>query len=46
MYGNTPIDYRNARRAFAGELLAKAINWDFVSHNLDGRGVERVDQAS
>jgi Fe-Mn family superoxide dismutase len=39
------IDYRNARQTFAGELLAKAINWDFVSLNLDGRGAERADQA-
>ncbi|AYJ84625.1 superoxide dismutase (plasmid) [Sphingomonas paeninsulae] len=39
------IDYRNARPKFAEELLAKAINWDFVSRNLDGAGAARADQA-
>ena len=38
------IDYRNARPDYAGKLLANAINWDFVSQNLDGKGVSRADQ--
>ena len=38
------IDYRNARPDYAGKILANAINWDFVSQNLDGEGVSRADQ--
>ena len=38
------IDYRNARPAYADKLLTNAINWDFVSQNLDGQGVTRADQ--
>jgi len=39
------IDYRNARPKFAEEVLAKTINWDFVSQNLDGQGAGRADKA-
>lgn len=38
------IDYRNARPSYAEKLLKNAINWDFVSLNLDGKGVSRADQ--
>lgn len=38
------IDYRNARPSYLDALLAKAINWEFVAHNLDGQGVSRADQ--
>ncbi len=38
------IDYRNARPDYADKILRNAINWDFVSQNLDGRGTERADQ--
>jgi len=38
------IDYRNGRPKFAQEVLAKTINWDFVSQNLDGEGAIRADQ--
>jgi len=38
------IDYRNDRPKFAQEVLAKTINWDFVSQNLDGEGATRADQ--
>lgn len=38
------IDYRNARPNYAEAILKNAINWDFVSQNLDGKGVERADQ--
>lgn len=38
------IDYRNARPDYAEKLLKNAINWDFVSQNLDGKGVSRADQ--
>ncbi|MCB2015398.1 MAG: superoxide dismutase [Sphingobium sp.] len=38
------IDYRNARPDYAGKILSNAINWDFVSQNLDGEGVSRADQ--
>ncbi|MGD9811991.1 MAG: superoxide dismutase [Sphingobium sp.] len=38
------IDYRNARPDYADKLLKNAINWDFVSQNLDGEGVSRADQ--
>jgi len=38
------IDYRNGRPKFAQEVLAKTINWDFVSQNLDGEGATRADQ--
>ncbi len=38
------IDYRNARPNYAEAILKKAINWNFVSQNLDGEGVSRADQ--
>tara|TARA_B110001454_G_scaffold71516_1_gene69513 strand:+ start:5919 stop:6533 length:615 start_codon:yes stop_codon:yes gene_type:complete len=38
------IDYRNARPDYASAILENAINWDFVSLNLDGDGVARADQ--
>ncbi len=38
------IDYRNARPSYAEKILKNAINWDFVSQNLDGEGVSRADQ--
>lgn len=38
------IDYRNARPDYVGALLEKAINWEFVAENLDGKGVSRADQ--
>ena len=38
------IDYRNERPKFVKTLLEKLINWDFVSQNLDGNGLDRADQ--
>ena len=38
------IDYRNARPNYVDALLEKAINWDFVAQNLDGKGADRADQ--
>lgn len=38
------IDYRNARPSYLDALLGKAINWEFVAQNLDGKGVNRADQ--
>ncbi len=38
------IDYRNARPKHVETLLGKAINWEFVAKNLDGKGVSRADQ--
>lgn len=38
------IDYRNARPDYVGALLDKAINWEFVAQNLDGKGISRADQ--
>jgi len=38
------IDYRNARPNYAEKILKNAVNWDFVSQNLDGKGVDRADQ--
>jgi Fe-Mn family superoxide dismutase len=38
------IDYRNERPKYVEAVLNRAINWDFVAQNLDGRGVERADQ--
>lgn len=38
------IDYRNDRARFAGNILARLVNWEFVESNLDGRGIERADQ--
>ena len=38
------IDYRNARPAFAEQVLGNVINWEFVAQNLDGEGVSRADQ--
>lgn len=38
------VDYRNARPAYVSALLDRAIDWDFVAHNLDGAGVSRADQ--
>jgi Fe-Mn family superoxide dismutase len=40
------IDYRNARPAFAENLLANIVNWEFVARNLDGAGVSRGDRQS
>lgn len=40
------IDYRNARPDYVSAVLKNAINWDFVSLNLDGNGAARADQAS
>jgi Fe-Mn family superoxide dismutase len=39
------IDYRNARPSYLDAVLAKAINWEFAARNLDGKGVDRADQA-
>ncbi|MCJ7422267.1 superoxide dismutase [Sphingomicrobium astaxanthinifaciens] len=38
------IDYRNARPDYLKSVLHNIVNWDFVSHNLDGQGVSRADQ--
>ncbi|HMT41266.1 MAG TPA: superoxide dismutase [Sphingorhabdus sp.] len=38
------IDYRNDRAAHIEAILNKAIDWDFVALNLDGKGAERADQ--
>lgn len=38
------IDYRNARPGYLDAVLNKAINWEFVAENLDGKGVSRADQ--
>lgn len=38
------IDYRNARPVYLDALLNKAINWEFVALNLDGKGNSRADQ--
>jgi len=38
------VDYRNARPDYAEKVLRNAINWDFVSQNLDGDGIARADQ--
>lgn len=38
------IDYRNARPNYVEALLKNAINWNFVSQNLDGNGAARADQ--
>ncbi|MDP9056421.1 MAG: superoxide dismutase [Pseudomonadota bacterium] len=38
------IDYRNERPRHVQTLLEKAINWEFVAQNLDGKGVSRADQ--
>jgi len=38
------IDYRNERPKFLKTVLENIINWDFVSQNLDGKGIERADQ--
>jgi Fe-Mn family superoxide dismutase len=38
------IDYRNARPKFAEAVLTNIVNWDFVAHNLDGKGASRADQ--
>ena len=38
------IDYRNARPQFVDAVLNNLVNWDFVARNLDGEGVQRVDQ--
>ena len=39
------IDYRNARPNYVDALLNKAINWEFVAENLDGKGASRADQS-
>ena len=38
------IDYRNERPRFLKSVLENIVNWDFVSHNLDGKGLTRADQ--
>jgi Fe-Mn family superoxide dismutase len=38
------IDYRNERPRFASSVLSNIVNWDFVSQNLDGKGLDRADQ--
>lgn len=38
------IDYRNARPDYLTTVLDKAINWEFVAKNLDGKGADRADQ--
>jgi Fe-Mn family superoxide dismutase len=38
------IDYRNERPKFLKTVLENIINWDFVSKNLDGKGLDRADQ--
>jgi len=38
------VDYRNERPRHVQTLLDKAINWEFVAQNLDGKGVARADQ--
>ena len=38
------IDYRNARPDYLSTVLDKAINWEFVAQNLDGKGTDRADQ--
>lgn len=38
------VDYRNARPDYVDSLLENAVNWEFVSQNLDGHGVARADQ--
>ena len=38
------LDYQNARPDYIDALLDKAVNWEFVAKNLDGKGVERADQ--
>lgn len=38
------VDYRNERPRYVESVLAKLINWDFVEHNLDGKGAGRADQ--
>lgn len=39
------VDYRNARPNYLDAVLKSLINWSFVEQNLDGKGVERADQA-
>ena len=38
------IDYRNERPKFLKSVLDNIVNWDFVSQNLDGKGLTRADQ--
>ncbi len=38
------IDYRNERPKYLDALLNRAIDWEFVAQNLDGKGVDRADQ--
>ena len=38
------IDYRNERPRYVKTVLENIINWDFVAHNLDGKGADRADQ--
>lgn len=38
------IDYRNARPDYAKSTLESLVNWNFVSDNLDGNGIQRADQ--
>lgn len=38
------LDYQNARPSYLDTVMDKAINWEFVAQNLDGKGIERADQ--
>ena len=38
------IDYRNERPKFVKSVLDNIVNWDFVTKNVDGRGLDRADQ--
>jgi Fe-Mn family superoxide dismutase len=38
------IDYRNERARYAGDVLGRIVNWEFVARNLDGEGARRADQ--
>ena len=40
------IDYRNERPKFVKSVLDNIVNWDFVANNLDGKGLDRADQAA
>jgi len=38
------LDYQNARPSYLDTVMDKAINWEFVAQNLDGKGADRADQ--
>lgn len=38
------VDYRNLRPSYVDAILKNAVNWEFVTKNLDGEGVSRADQ--